>query len=82
MTSHSLFVLHCRYVAYLFSHSPCRYSVGKITPEKKRKLLLADFGPKSRLKVNFPREGSQHTPPHNSADFKWKDYCPMVFRLV
>ncbi|KAK4401947.1 Phosphatidylinositol 4-phosphate 5-kinase [Sesamum angolense] len=28
----------------------------------------------------FPRKGSQLTPPHNSVDFYWKDYCPMVFR--
>ncbi|GER27726.1 phosphatidylinositol-4-phosphate 5-kinase family protein, partial [Striga asiatica] len=26
--------------------------------------------------------GSQLTPPHQSEDFKWKDYCPMVFRFV
>ncbi|MCO5564541.1 hypothetical protein L7F22_018203 [Adiantum nelumboides] len=59
-----------------------RYSVSKVTPEKRRKLFLADFGPKSRLKVCFPREGSQLTPPHHSGDFKWKDYCPMVFRYL
>jgi 1-phosphatidylinositol-4-phosphate 5-kinase len=30
--------------------------------------------------MNFPKEGSQLTPTHQSEDFKWKDYCPMVFR--
>ncbi|KAG1359626.1 putative Phosphatidylinositol 4-phosphate 5-kinase 9 [Cocos nucifera] len=30
--------------------------------------------------MNFPKEGSQLTPPHHAEDFKWKDYCPMVFR--
>ncbi|KAH7297318.1 hypothetical protein KP509_26G065500 [Ceratopteris richardii] len=57
-----------------------RYSVGKITPLPVRELSPADFGPRARIGVNFPREGSQITPSHESVDFKWKDYCPMVFR--
>ena len=32
-----------------------------------------------QLKANFPREGSTETPPHPSADFQWKDYCPTAF---
>ena len=32
--------------------------------------------------TKFPSEGSKHTPPHNSCEFKWKDYCPLVFRSV
>ena len=58
----------------------CRYSVGKVTPQQSRRLTHGDFSPKSTIKVRFPREGSQMTPPHPSDDFKWKDYCPMVFR--
>lgn len=57
-----------------------RYTVGKITPEPMREICPADFGPRARIWMNFPREGSQLTPPHESVDFKWKDYCPMVFR--
>eukprot|EP00250_Pteridium_aquilinum_P018594 c24131_g4_i1 orf=168-2762(-) len=57
-----------------------RYTVGKITPEPMREVGPADFGPRARFWMNFPREGSQLTPPHQSVDFKWKDYCPMVFR--
>lgn len=57
-----------------------RYTVGKITPESMRELCPADFGPRARICLNFPREGSQLAPPHESVDFKWKDYCPMVFR--
>ena len=30
--------------------------------------------------LRFPRAGSEVTPPHPSNDFKWKDYCPTVFR--
>lgn len=30
--------------------------------------------------LKFPREGSGVTPPHPSADFKWKDYCPTAFK--
>lgn len=37
---------------------------------------------KSLDKISSPPEGSRHTPPHQSCDFRWKDYFPMVFRLV
>ena len=35
-----------------------------------------------QVKVNFPRKGSSATPPHPSGDFKWKDYCPKVFKRL
>lgn len=57
-----------------------RYTVGRITPEPTRDICLADFGPKARIWMRFPSEGSKFTPPHQSVDFRWKDYCPMVFR--
>lgn len=57
-----------------------RYTVGKITPIQSREVRLSDFGPRASFWMNFPKEGSQFTPPHQSEDFKWKDYCPMVFR--
>uniref|UniRef100_A0A2P2JHS9 Phosphatidylinositol 4-phosphate 5-kinase n=2 Tax=Rhizophora mucronata TaxID=61149 RepID=A0A2P2JHS9_RHIMU len=57
-----------------------RYTVGKITPVQRREVRATDFGPKASLWMNFPKDGSQLTPPHQSDDFKWKDYCPMVFR--
>ncbi|KAL8168178.1 hypothetical protein V2J09_009677 [Rumex salicifolius] len=57
-----------------------RYTVGKITPIHKREVRASDFGPQASFWMNFPKEGSQLTPSHKSEDFKWKDYCPMVFR--
>ncbi|XP_041023943.1 phosphatidylinositol 4-phosphate 5-kinase 9 isoform X1 [Juglans microcarpa x Juglans regia] len=57
-----------------------RYTVGKITPIQRREVRASDFGPRASFWMNFPKEGSQLTPPHQSEDFKWKDYCPMVFR--
>ncbi|KAK9153854.1 hypothetical protein Sjap_001334 [Stephania japonica] len=57
-----------------------RYTVGKITPIQRREVRSSDFGPKASFWMSFPKEGSQLTPPHQSEDFKWKDYCPMVFR--
>lgn len=57
-----------------------RYTVGKITPIQRREVRASDFGAKASFWMNFPKEGSQLTPPHQSEDFKWKDYCPMVFR--
>lgn len=59
-----------------------RYTVGKITPIQRREVRASDFGPRASFWMNFPKEGSQLTPPHQSEDFKWKDYCPMVFRSV
>ncbi|KAH9622225.1 hypothetical protein KSS87_014252 [Heliosperma pusillum] len=57
-----------------------RYTVGKITPIPKREVRASDFGSQASFWMSFPKEGSQLTPPHQSEDFKWKDYCPMVFR--
>ncbi|KAL7248001.1 hypothetical protein ACSBR2_002824 [Camellia fascicularis] len=57
-----------------------RYTVGKITPIQRREVRALDFGPRASFWMNFPKEGSQLTPPHHSEDFRWKDYCPMVFR--
>ncbi|XP_040947092.1 phosphatidylinositol 4-phosphate 5-kinase 9 isoform X3 [Gossypium hirsutum] len=57
-----------------------RYTVGKITPVQRREVRASDFGRRASFWMNFPKEGSQLTPPHQSEDFKWKDYCPMVFR--
>lgn len=59
-----------------------RNTVGKITPIPKRDLKESDFGPRASFWMNFPKQGSQTTPPHQSVDFRWKSYCPMVFRLV
>ncbi|KAK4846286.1 hypothetical protein QYF36_015431 [Acer negundo] len=57
-----------------------RYTVGKITPVPMREVRASDFGDRARIRMYFPRKGSQFTPPHHSVDFYWKDYCPMVFR--
>ncbi|ONK70985.1 uncharacterized protein A4U43_C04F3530 [Asparagus officinalis] len=57
-----------------------RYTVGKITPIQRRGVLASDFGPRASFWMDFPKAGSQLTPPHRSEDFKWKDYCPIVFR--
>ncbi|KAH9713102.1 phosphatidylinositol 4-phosphate 5-kinase 2 [Citrus sinensis] len=45
-----------------------------------RELRQSDFEPKEKFWTRFPPEGSKFTPPHQSMDFRWKDYCPMVFR--
>ncbi|KAI0500407.1 hypothetical protein KFK09_018619 [Dendrobium nobile] len=57
-----------------------RYTVGKITPIQRREVRTSDFGPRASFWMDFPKSGSQLTPSHHSEDFKWKDYCPMVFR--
>ncbi|KAF8377045.1 hypothetical protein HHK36_030417 [Tetracentron sinense] len=57
-----------------------RYTVGKITPVPMREVRSSDFGSRARIRMYFPRKGSEFTPPHYSIGFHWKDYCPMVFR--
>uniref|UniRef100_A0ACD5U738 Uncharacterized protein n=1 Tax=Avena sativa TaxID=4498 RepID=A0ACD5U738_AVESA len=57
-----------------------RYTVGKITPIQSREVRASDYGPKASFWMNFPKNGSRLTPSHRAVDFKWKDYCPMVFR--
>ncbi|OMO73723.1 Phosphatidylinositol-4-phosphate 5-kinase, core [Corchorus olitorius] len=52
----------------------------KVAGNRRREVRASDFGPRASFWMNFPKEGSQLTPPHQSEDFKWKDYCPMVFR--
>ncbi|KAL9268922.1 Phosphatidylinositol 4-phosphate 5-kinase 1-like protein [Drosera capensis] len=56
-----------------------RYSVGKHASIL-RNLKQIDFDPKEKFWTRFPPEGSKLTPPHQSTEFRWKDYCPMVFR--
>jgi len=45
-------------------------------------LRPGDFDPKEKFWTRFPPEGSKFTPPHQSVDFRWKDYCPVVFRYA
>ncbi|KAI5074356.1 hypothetical protein GOP47_0010317 [Adiantum capillus-veneris] len=59
-----------------------RYSVGKARKECESELCFSDFSPKAREMIFFPKQGSQKTPPHQSNDFKWTDYCPRVFRKI
>ncbi|XP_038994457.1 phosphatidylinositol 4-phosphate 5-kinase 1-like [Hibiscus syriacus] len=57
-----------------------RYSVGKHASMMLRDLKQTDFDPKEKFSMRFPSEGSKLTLPHQSAKFRWKDYCPVVFR--
>ncbi|CAA3015128.1 phosphatidylinositol 4-phosphate 5-kinase 2 [Olea europaea subsp. europaea] len=56
-----------------------RYSIGKYASVL-RDLKPCDFNPKEKFWTRFPPEGSRMTPPHQSVEFRWKDYCPGVFR--
>lgn len=71
---------HRNYYLMLSLQLGIRYTVGKITPVPMREVRASDFGPRARIRMYFPRKGSQFTPPHYSVGFFWKDYCPMVFR--
>lgn len=45
-----------------------------------RELKVSDFDPNEKFWTKFSPEGSKLTPPHQSMEFRWKDYCPVVFR--
>ncbi|KAF8377025.1 hypothetical protein HHK36_030397 [Tetracentron sinense] len=57
-----------------------RCSVGKHASIL-RDLRPVDFDPMEKFWTRFPPEGSKITPPRHSVEFRWKDYCPMVFSL-
>ncbi|KAF7069782.1 hypothetical protein CFC21_075363 [Triticum aestivum] len=57
-----------------------RHAVGKSAAKPMRELSRADFDPREKFWTRFPPAGSKTTPPHSSSEFRWKDYCPMVFR--
>ncbi|XP_058079772.1 phosphatidylinositol 4-phosphate 5-kinase 6-like isoform X2 [Magnolia sinica] len=59
-----------------------RHSVGKPAPATSLDLKASAFDPKEKVWTKFPPEGTKHTPPHQSTDFRWKDYCPLVFRTL
>ncbi|KAF1893679.1 hypothetical protein Lal_00002190 [Lupinus albus] len=68
------------FIEFEVSHEPrIRYSVGKLASVV-RDLRPGDFDPKEKFWTRFPPEGSKFTLPHQSVDFRWKDYCPVVFR--
>ncbi|XP_051150671.1 phosphatidylinositol 4-phosphate 5-kinase 4-like isoform X2 [Andrographis paniculata] len=59
-----------------------RHSVGRPGPPPSLDLKSSAFDPKEKYWTKFPPEGSKYTPPHQSCEFKWKDYCPKVFRTL
>nr|GMD78052.1 phosphatidylinositol 4-phosphate 5-kinase 2 [Ipomoea batatas] len=72
---------HKNYELMLNLQLGIRFSVGKHASVL-RDLKHSDFDPKEKFWTRFPPEGSKITPPHQSVDFRWKDYCPIVFRRL
>jgi 1-phosphatidylinositol-4-phosphate 5-kinase len=72
---------HKKYDLMLNLQLGIRYSVGKHASIV-RDLKQTDFDPKEKFWTRFPPEGTKTTPPHQSVDFRWKDYCPLVFRRL
>nr|CAB3458855.1 unnamed protein product [Digitaria exilis] len=72
---------HKHYELMLNLQLGIRHAVGKQGPIV-LDLKSSAFDPKEKVWTKFPPEGSKYTPPHNSCDFRWKDYCPQVFRTL
>lgn len=73
---------HKNYELMLNLQLGIRHSVGRPAPAINLDLKASAFDPKEKVWTKFPPEGSKYTPPHQSSDFKWKDYCPVVFRIL
>ncbi|KAL6010075.1 hypothetical protein ACLOJK_000506 [Asimina triloba] len=73
---------HKHYELMLGLQLGIRYSVGKPAPATSLDLKLSAFDPKEKAWTKFPPEGTKHTPSHHSCEFRWKDYCPLVFRTL
>nr|GMD38244.1 phosphatidylinositol 4-phosphate 5-kinase 6-like [Ipomoea batatas] len=73
---------HRNYELMLNLQLGVRHSVGRPAPATSLELKATAFDTKMKVWTRFPPEGSKHTPPHQSCDFKWKDYCPLVFRTL
>ncbi|KAK9016109.1 hypothetical protein V6N11_007190 [Hibiscus sabdariffa] len=73
---------HKNYELMLNLQLGIRHSVGRPGPAISLDLKSSAFDPKEKVWTKFPPEGSKHTPPHQSSEFKWKDYCPLVFRTL
>ncbi|XP_037431908.1 phosphatidylinositol 4-phosphate 5-kinase 2-like isoform X1 [Triticum dicoccoides] len=71
---------HTNYHLMLNLQLGIRHAVGKSAAKPMRELSRADFDPREKFWTRFPPAGSKTTPPHSSSEFRWKDYCPMVFR--
>ncbi|XWS43050.1 hypothetical protein CRYUN_Cryun16bG0067700 [Craigia yunnanensis] len=73
---------HKNYELMLNLQLGIRHSVGRPAPATAIDLKASAFDPKEKIWTRFPPEGSKYTPPHQSTEFKWKDYCPVVFRTL
>ncbi|KAM7259960.1 hypothetical protein ACFE04_015701 [Oxalis oulophora] len=73
---------HKNYELMLNLQLGIRHSVGRPGPAATLDLKASAFDPKEKVWTRFPSEGSKYTPPHSSCEFKWKDYCPLVFRSL
>ncbi|KAK7378063.1 hypothetical protein VNO80_03499 [Phaseolus coccineus] len=73
---------HKNYELMLNLQLGIRHSVARPAPTASLDLKPSAFDPKEKVWTRFPPEGSKYTPPHPSCDFKWKDYCPVVFRTL
>ncbi|XAR68420.1 1-phosphatidylinositol-4-phosphate 5-kinase [Bertholletia excelsa] len=73
---------HKNYELMLNLQLGIRHSVGRPGPVATLDLKPSAFDPKEKVWTRFPPEGSKHTPPHQCSEFRWKDYCPLVFRTL
>ncbi|KAL7599024.1 phosphatidylinositol 4-phosphate 5-kinase 4 [Lactuca sativa] len=73
---------HKNYELMLNLQLGIRHSVGRPGPVPSLDLKSSAFNPKEKVWTRFPPEGSKYTPPHQSCEFRWKDYCPLVFRTL
>ncbi|CAA2952354.1 phosphatidylinositol 4-phosphate 5-kinase 6-like [Olea europaea subsp. europaea] len=73
---------HRNYELMLNLQLEIRHSVGRPSPPPSLDLKPSAFDPRENYWTKFPTEGSKITPPHQSCEFRWKDYCPKLCRTL
>jgi hypothetical protein len=68
----------------IYGYAFCKHSVGKYAAVPMGALASADFDfdPREKFWSRFAPKRSKVTPPHSSAEIRWKDYNHVVFRYV
>nr|GMC81960.1 phosphatidylinositol 4-phosphate 5-kinase 6-like [Ipomoea batatas] len=59
-----------------------KYSVGKLGAATSLDLKAAAFDPKEKFWSKISPDGTKSVLPFQSCEFRWKDYCPKVFRAL
>ncbi|VFQ91140.1 unnamed protein product [Cuscuta campestris] len=73
---------HKSYELMLNLQMGIKHSVGKVGAAASLDLKASAFDPKEKYWSKISPDGSKSLLPFQSCEFRWKDYCPKVFRAL